>query len=54
VLSPSFVAESATIERSIVGPHVSIGDGATVRESVIINSIISDGASVSRCVLEDP
>ncbi len=53
VLSPSFVAESATIERSIIGPHVSIGDGASVRESVIINSIISDGASVSRCVLED-
>jgi glucose-1-phosphate thymidylyltransferase len=53
VLSPSFVAESATIERSIIGPHVSIGDGASVRESVIVNSIISDGASVSRCVLED-
>jgi glucose-1-phosphate thymidylyltransferase len=53
VLSPSYVAESATIERSIVGPYVSIGDGATVRESVIINSIISDGASVSRCILED-
>ena len=53
VLSPSFVADSAKIERSIIGPHVSIGDGATVRESVISNSIISDGASVGRCVLED-
>ncbi len=53
VLSPSYIAETAIVEHSVVGPHVSIGEGATVRESVIVNSIISDGASVSRCVLED-
>lgn len=53
VVSPSYIAETATVERSVIGPHVSVGDGASVHDSVIVNSIISDGATVSRCVLED-
>jgi glucose-1-phosphate thymidylyltransferase len=53
IVPPSYVAKNATVKRSIIGPHVSVGDGATVKDSVITNSIISDGASVSRCVLEN-
>jgi glucose-1-phosphate thymidylyltransferase len=53
VIPPSYVAPSAKVERAIVGPYASIADEAEVRESVIINSIISEGAKVLRCVLEE-
>jgi glucose-1-phosphate thymidylyltransferase len=53
VIPPSFVAPSAHVERSIIGPYASIGDAATVSESVVVNSIISEGAKVLRCILEE-
>jgi glucose-1-phosphate thymidylyltransferase len=53
VIPPSFVAPTAKVERAIIGPYASIGDGAAVSESVIVNSIVSEGAKVLRCVLEE-
>jgi len=53
VVPPSYISPSARIERSIIGPHVSIGDGAIIKESVIVNSIISDCAEVRRCLLSE-
>ncbi|MBD3299007.1 MAG: nucleotidyl transferase, partial [candidate division Zixibacteria bacterium] len=53
VIPPSYISPSAQVQRSIIGPHVSIGDGSRVRDSIVSNSIISDGADVRRCVLHD-
>jgi glucose-1-phosphate thymidylyltransferase len=53
VIPPVYIAPSATVERSVIGPYVSIGEGVRVFESVVKNSIIADEAQVSRCIMED-
>ncbi|RMF32722.1 MAG: nucleotidyl transferase [Chlorobiota bacterium] len=51
VLPPSYIAPTASIERSIVGPYATIGDGAIVSDARVANSIIGAGARVSAVVL---
>lgn len=53
VVAPSYISPGARIERSVIGPYASVSDRAEIVDSVIRNSIISEGASVKLCVLED-
>jgi len=53
IISPVYIAPSALVERSVIGPFVSIGDYARIADSMVRNSIIADAANVSRCILED-
>ncbi|HUU44987.1 MAG TPA: sugar phosphate nucleotidyltransferase [Acidobacteriota bacterium] len=53
VVAPSFVSPRARVVRSVIGPYASIGDDAEVVDSVVRNAIVSEGARVCRCVLED-
>lgn len=52
VISPSFVDETAQLERCVVGPHASIGAGATVRDAVLRDAIVESGATVERVIAE--
>ncbi len=52
VVEPSFVHPTATLERAVVGPYASIGAGATVRDAVLRDVIVEDGATVSGVVAE--
>jgi glucose-1-phosphate thymidylyltransferase len=52
IVSPSFVADDAVVEHSIVGPFASIGPGVTVRESIVRDSIIEERAQISGALLE--
>lgn len=47
IMPPSYVAEGATVENSIIGPNAAISDGASVRDSIVKNSIIGPNASVT-------
>jgi glucose-1-phosphate thymidylyltransferase len=51
VLPPVFIHPGATVEGSVIGPHVSVGAGCEVRGSVVRNSILEDGALVIDSVL---
>jgi len=51
VIDPVNVAEDARIEASIIGPHVSVAGGSTVRRSIIVNSILGSGATVEDALL---
>jgi len=53
VIPPSFVSPTARVEHSIVGPYASIGDRAEICEAIVMNSIVSEGANIRRCVVED-
>ncbi|MBI5868465.1 MAG: NTP transferase domain-containing protein [candidate division Zixibacteria bacterium] len=53
VLPPSYVSPTARLEHAIVGPYASIGDRAEIVEAIVSNSIVSEGASIRRCVIED-
>ena len=51
LIPPLYIAESAFVENSVVGPHVSVGEHARISYSVINDSIIGAGAQVAGCYL---
>ena len=53
VIKPVYIAPGASITGCVIGPHVSIGEGAVLRHSVITNSIINANAQVENVVLTD-
>ena len=53
IIPPVYIAPDAFIERSVIGPYATVAEGAVVSDSVVRNSIISDGSHVSNCLLEE-
>lgn len=52
IIDPSYVAPTAVIERSVIGPYASVADGAVVRDSIVRDSIISNHSKVISSLLE--
>ncbi|RJP77924.1 MAG: nucleotidyl transferase [Candidatus Zixiibacteriota bacterium] len=48
---PVFIAPNATVEGSIIGPYTTIGEGVSIREAIIKDSIIGDKAKVECALL---
>jgi len=53
VNNPVYIAPSAVLSDCVVGPFASVGDHAEISEAVVRNSIISQGARVSRVLLDN-
>jgi glucose-1-phosphate thymidylyltransferase len=53
VVPPVYISPTAQVRNSIIGPHVSIADGAHVDQCIIRNSIINRDASVTNVLLSD-
>ncbi len=51
IIPPVYIAPTARISRSIIGPYVSIAERVVVEESIIRDSIINEGAYIERAVL---
>jgi glucose-1-phosphate thymidylyltransferase len=52
IVPPVYLDEDCVIENAVVGPHVSLARGATIRDSVVRDSIIAERASVEGLVME--
>jgi glucose-1-phosphate thymidylyltransferase len=52
LIQPVHVGPGCAIENAIVGPHVSMAEGVTIRDAVVRDSILADGAHVEGAVLE--
>jgi len=52
VIPPSTIDPTASVERAVIGPHASIGPGATVRDAVVRDAILEDGATVENAIVE--
>lgn len=52
IVAPSFVADDATIENSVVGPFASIGSKVSVRGSLVRDSIVEERAQISDALLD--
>ena len=52
LLPPVFVAPTARIEQAVIGPYVSIADGAVVRRAVVRDAIVNENAHVEEMLLE--
>lgn len=53
IIPPVFIHESARIESSVIGPHVSIGPECELKQAIIKNSILEEGTHVEEMILED-
>ncbi|ROL56338.1 nucleotidyl transferase [Bacteroidetes/Chlorobi group bacterium MS-B_bin-24] len=53
VLPPVYIDDNAFVSRSVIGPYATIATGSVVIDSVVRNSIISDGARVESYLLEN-
>lgn len=52
VIHPSIIHPTATLEKSVVGPYVSIGADATVTGSIVSDAIVEDGATITAAHLD--
>lgn len=52
VVPPVLIDPAATVERAVLGPHVSIGAGAVVRDAIVRDTIVDAGATVERALIE--
>ena len=53
IVPPVYISPTAVVVNSIIGPDVSIGDGAVITRSMLKNSIIGQGAELNNAILED-
>ncbi len=52
IIPPSFVDPTALIEHAVVGPNVSIGANAVVRDSVVRDAVVEPGSNLVGVVIE--
>lgn len=52
IIPPVHIHPSARVTASVIGPHVAIGEGVSINNSTIKNSIIGPGTHVTHCMLE--
>lgn len=51
VVPPVFIHPTARVERSVIGPYVSIGKDAKVRDSILKDTIVDEGAHIDSSLL---
>ncbi|MDX9859172.1 MAG: sugar phosphate nucleotidyltransferase [candidate division Zixibacteria bacterium] len=51
IVPPVYIGRDVVLERATIGPHVSIGDGAIVKDSRIRDSIVGRRAVIEGCEL---
>jgi len=51
--APVYIAPTAVIENSIVGPYVAVAEGSVIKNSIVTNSILSSNASVRNMILTE-
>lgn len=53
IIPPVYIHPDAEIKDSVIGPYVSISQDAKIEDTVLKNSIVEQGAFISRMVLEN-
>jgi len=53
IIPPCYIEAGAVIERSIVGPYVSVGANTRIEDSVLVNCIVREEAHICGVNLED-
>ncbi|MGE5680543.1 MAG: sugar phosphate nucleotidyltransferase [Bacillota bacterium] len=49
---PVYIAASAIVENSVIGPFTTISEGCVIKDAIIKNSIIGTGAKVEKAMLD--
>lgn len=51
IIQPCYIHEGVTIRNSVIGPYVSVGQGTTIENSIISDSIIQNNCIVKSAVI---
>lgn len=52
VIPPVSISPTAHVNRSVIGPYVTVGDDAVISDSIVRDSIVNDDALVENCLLD--
>lgn len=52
IVEPVYIEDGVTLERSTIGPNVSISAGSVVRDSTLSNSVVGTGSTILKSVLD--
>ncbi|MDH4069012.1 MAG: sugar phosphate nucleotidyltransferase [Ignavibacteria bacterium] len=53
LVDPVYVSPTAKLTNCVIGPYTTVGKDAVINESIVRNSIISEGARVHRAMLDN-
>lgn len=53
LIPPVYVHPEAEVHNAIIGPYVSLSAGCRIRDSIVRNAIIEEGAQVTNIIMED-
>ena len=53
IIPPVYIHPEAIIERSVIGPYVSIGKGTKVQDSILRDTIVDEGVEIESVLIED-
>jgi glucose-1-phosphate thymidylyltransferase len=53
IIEPCYIGDNVVIKNTILGPHVSIGSGSTVNNSIIKNCIIQTNTKLNNAVISN-
>lgn len=53
VIEPCYIGQDVELYNSVIGPHVSVGSGTIIRDSVVRNSIIQQHTLIQNAVIEN-
>jgi glucose-1-phosphate thymidylyltransferase len=53
IVEPCFIGKNVILRRSVIGPHVSIGDDCVIENAVVKNSIIQENSHITNEVLDN-
>ena len=53
IIEPCFIGDDVELVNSIIGPHVSLGAGTKVRNSIVRNSIVQSAAQIKLANISD-
>jgi glucose-1-phosphate thymidylyltransferase len=52
IIPPVYVAPTAQVEHSIIGPYVTISENSVVKGSIVRDSIVDEGAYIDDTMLD--
>ena len=53
IIPPCYIGRDVVIKDSVIGPHVSIGDGTQIERSIIENSVIQNSSEINHVNIKD-